>query len=296
MQVIHTEGLTQRYGKFTAVKDVNLDVWPGEIFGFLGPNGAGKTSTIRTMLDFLRPAAGKIDIFGLDSQQDSVAIRRRVGYLPSELTLWENWTGIDYVRWLETIRGVRVEAEAQRLAKLLDFDLFRPLRGLSSGMKRKMGIIAALSHRPELLILDEPTNGLDPLMQKVFHQLMLEAKEEGRTIFLSSHILTEVEQICDRVGIIRQGELQAIEPMAKLRQSAFRWLTVTLNGAARVNGFEAIPGVSDISAQNGTLRMKVTGGADMNAIIRQVAQHDVNDLQIDRPTLEEIFLAFYGEV
>ncbi|GAB4525358.1 MAG: ABC transporter ATP-binding protein [Anaerolineae bacterium] len=293
--VIETQGLTQRYGKFVAVKDVNLAVYRGEIFGFLGPNGAGKTSTIRTMLDFLRPANGHVKVFGLDSKDDSVEIRRRVGYLPSELTLWENWSGIEYVRWLEQVRGVRLEHEAKRLADALEFDLFRQLRGLSTGMKRKMGIIAALAHKPELLILDEPTNGLDPLMQKVFHELMLETRQEGRTVFLSSHILTEVEQICDRVGIIRQGQLQAIETVQSLTASTFRWLTLKVNGAPQANGFAQLEGISEICAANGSLRMKITGEADMNAVLRQATQYDVQDLQLEKPTLEEIFLAFYGE-
>lgn len=292
--VIQTNNLTQKYGTFTAVNNVNMTVREGEIFGFLGPNGAGKTSTIRTIMDFLRPASGSVSVFGLDSQQHSTEIRRRVGYLPSELTLWENWRGTQYVRWLEKVHETPIMAEAKRLADALAFDLNRPLQGMSTGMKRKMGLIAALAHKPQLLILDEPTSGLDPLMQKVFHNLMLDAKSEGRTVFLSSHMLTEVEQICDRVGIIRDGELQAVETISNLTASTFRWLTFTINGAIHRHDFDTLPGVTDVSLNGQDITMRVTGQADMGDIIRQAAKYDIADMRMVKPTLEEIFLAFYG--
>lgn len=293
--VIQMQALTHRYGKFTAVKDVNLTVNRGEIFGFLGPNGAGKTTTIRTLLDFIRPTEGSAKIFGLDVRQHSVEIRRRLGYMPSELTLWENWTGAQYVRWLSQVHGKNVMPEAERLAERLQYDLKRSLSGMSTGMKRKMGLIAALAHKPELLILDEPTNGLDPLMQAAFHALMLEAKAEGRTVFLSSHILPEVEHICDRVGIIRAGELQAVETVENLTRVAFRWMTLTFDQPVRVNGFQEIRGVSDYEVQGNQIKMKISGGADLDQLIKLAAQHTVTDLKFEQPTLEEIFLAYYGD-
>ena len=293
--IIQTRDLTHRYGDLVAVRDLALEVREGEIFGFLGPNGAGKTTTIRMMLDFIRPDAGRILIFGMDARARSHEIRARVGYLPSELTLWDNWTGTAYLRWLEDMRRQPLMEEAQRLAARLDFDLSRSLSGMSTGMKRKIGLIAALAHKPELLILDEPSNGLDPLMQRVFHELMMEARAEGRTVFLSSHMLTEVEQICDRVGIIRGGELQAIETVTHLTRSTFRWLTVTMNGDARRNGFDRVRGVSDIRIEGADVHMKVSGEADMNDVVQAIAQHDISDMQFTRPTLEEIFLAFYGD-
>jgi ABC-2 type transport system ATP-binding protein len=295
--VIQTHNLAHRYGKFTAIQDVNLEVRCGEIFGFLGPNGAGKTTTIRTLLDFIRPSAGSATIFGLDSVRDSVAIRRRTGYMPSELKLWENWTGVDYIHWLEDMRGADDGHldEAFRLSERLDYDLKRSLKGMSTGMRRKMGLIAALAHKPEMLILDEPTTGLDPLMQRAFHELMHEVRAEGRTVFLSSHNLPEVEAICDRVGIIRDGRLEAVESIANLTRVTFRWLTLTMDGPATFDGFSQLDGVTDLSVEGNELRMRISGHTSIDALIKQAAQYTIKDIQIVHPTLEEIFLAYYGK-
>lgn len=295
-KVIQTSHLTHRYGEFTAIHEIDLEVRRGEIFGFLGPNGAGKTTTIRTLLDFIRPSAGTASIFALDSRQHSLEIRRRLGYLPSELKLWDNWTGLQYVAWLEKVHQKPVVAEAQRLADRLEFDLSRSLKGLSTGMKRKMGIIAALSHKPELLILDEPTTGLDPLMQKVFHSFMQEVREEGRTVFLSSHNLPEVEAICDRVGIIREGNLEAMQAVSELTQVTFRWLTLTFDRPVDVNGFNQIGGISEVHTVNGGgLKMRLSGKANLDEVIKHAARHTVTDIRLDQPTLEEIFLTYYGK-
>lgn len=294
--IIQIQALTHRYGTFTAVKNLSLTVQQGEIFGFLGPNGAGKTTTIRTLLDFIRPTEGAAKVFGLDSVKDTVTIRERVGYLPAELKLWDNWTGQQYIRWLEKVRkGASLLQEAERIAHKLDYDLKRPLSGMSTGMKRKMGLIAALVHKPDLLILDEPTTGLDPLMQQAFYDLMLEVKSEGRTAFISSHILPEVEHICDRVGIIRHGELQAVERVDDLTHVSFRWLTLELNGPASVNGFSQLQGVSEVSVNGSALRMRISGMANIDEVIKLAAQHSVKDLKLEQPTLEEIFLTYYNQ-
>lgn len=293
--VIQINDLSYRYGKVLAVKQVELAVKEGEIFGFLGPNGAGKTTTIRAMLDFIRPLAGTIQILGMDSQQDSVAIHGRIGYLPSELVLWENWTGVQYLRWLEKVRQQSVLPEGLRLAERFQFDLGRKLGGMSTGMKRKMGIIAALAHKPELLILDEPTTGLDPLMQQEFHELMHETRREGRSVFLSSHMLNEVEQICDRVGIIREGELTAVETVNDLTSVKFRWMSLEVAGdSVQADGFTAIDGVSEMSVNGASLRMKVSGSASIDAVIKQAATLTLKDLRFEQPSLEEIFLAYYN--
>jgi ABC-2 type transport system ATP-binding protein len=295
--VIQTNQLTHRYGKFVAIKDLDLQIQQGEIFGFLGPNGAGKTTTIRTLLDFIRPSSGSATIFGMDTVRESVAIRRRIGYLPSELTLLDNWTGLDYVRWLETVRGATngYAAEAQRLAERLGYDLTRSLKGLSTGMKRQMGLIVALAHKPELLILDEPTTGLDPLMQQVTHEFMREARREGRTIFMSSHNLPEVEAICDRVGIIREGRLEAVETINNLMHVAFRWIEFAFEGAVPVDEFHAVAGVSDINADGTRVRMRVSGDTNMDALLKLAARYTVTSLDLEHPSLEEVFLAYYGQ-
>ncbi|MCI0714661.1 MAG: ABC transporter ATP-binding protein [Chloroflexi bacterium] len=293
--VVSINNLTCRYGDFTAVKDLSFEVNQGEIFGFLGPNGAGKTTTLRTMMDFIRPDGGSIEVFGIDTRAEPEAIKARVGFLSSELVLWENWNGEQYIRWLEKVRHKPMLEEAQRLAQLLDFEMKRSLQGMSTGMKRKIGVIAALAHKPELLILDEPSIGLDPLMQQVFEELMIEVREEGRTVLLSSHDLSEVEAICDRVAIIREGELQTVENVANLTRLAFRWMNLTFKDeAAPIEGFDRINGVTDISTENGELRMRVSGDADMDTLIKHIAQYPVKDLQFDHPTLEEIFLTYYG--
>jgi ABC-2 type transport system ATP-binding protein len=293
--VIQTQNLTYRYGNLTAVSDLNLEVQRGEIFGFLGPNGAGKTTTIRTLVNFQFPSEGTVRIFGLDSRRDSLAIRHRVGYLPSELTLWENWRGTQYIEWLEKVHQKPLMEEAKRLAGLLDYDLTRSLKGLSTGMRRKMGLIASMAHQPELYIMDEPTVGLDPLMQQVFNGLMHEIRESGRTVFLSSHNLQEVEAICDRVGIIREGRLEAVEAVEKLTHVAFRWLKLTFDNHVDGSKFEGISGVSKVINEDHALRIQLSGVTDMNALLEEALHVGVCDLDVEHPTLEEIFLSYYGE-
>lgn len=292
--VIHTEGLTKRYGDFTALSNLNLEVYRGEIFGYLGPNGAGKTTTIRTLLDLMRPSSGKATILGLHSRIDSVTINARVGYLPSEMGLYHNMTGRQYFQFVARARGLDLIKEAEALAERLNFDLERPLEGLSTGNKRKVGLIAALMHKPDLLILDEPTSGLDPLMQQIFNELMLEAKAEGTTIFLSSHYLNEVQALCDRVGILRHGVLEAVNSVDELTHLNIRWVVVHFAAdAPSPEIFERVAGVSNITTSGNELKLQITGG--MDELLKTIAGYEVESLQTQDPTLEEVFLKFYGD-
>jgi len=290
--VLHIDGLTKHYGKVEALNNLNLDVYQGEIFGYLGPNGAGKTTTIRTLLDLIRPTAGHASIFGLDANKDSVKVHARIGNLPGELGLWNHMTGWDVVNYLGGLRGGVDHGYVVELAERLDMDMTRKVKACSSGMKRKLGLIQAMMHKPDMLILDEPTNGLDPLVQQTFHQLMREVVDQGRTVFLSSHNLPEVEAICDRVGILRGGKLQAVERIADLKQVRFRWMTLKVADGADPAAFEALDGVSDVTSHNGSIRFRVTG--ELDPVIKTAARYHVIDLQYEEPNLEEIFLEYYG--
>lgn len=291
--VIKIEGLSKHYGDIKALRNLDLEVYRGEIFGYLGPNGAGKTTTIRTLLDLIRPTTGKATIMGYDVNKDSVALHQHLGNLPGELALWGNMDGWALVRYLGGLRGGIDENYVGELAERLDMDMTRRVKKCSTGMKRKLGLIQAMMHKPDILILDEPTSGLDPLMQKIFNELMHEVAEEGRTVFLSSHNLPEVEHICDRVGILRTGKLRAVESISQLKNVRFRWMNISFANGVDPNEFEILDAVSDVTKQNGSVRFRVTG--DLDPVIKVAAKHHVIDLHYDDPTLEEIFLEYYGE-
>ncbi len=290
--IIQTTHLTKSYGKVRGVVDLDLAVRPGEVFGYLGPNGAGKTTTIRTLLDFIRPTAGSAAVFGLNSHRDSLAIRHRTGYLPGELSLYEGMTGREFLRYMANLRGGVAWREVEALADRLGAALAQPIRTLSHGNKQKLGLVQAFMHKPELLILDEPTQGLDPLVQQEFYRMIAEARAAGRTVFLSSHVLPEVEKTCDRVGIIREGRLVAIEEVAALKAKALRRLEFRFATPAPPAAFAGLPGVRDVRAENGAIRCTVTGSLD--AVIKAAAGFEVVDLISQEPSLEEIFLAYYA--
>jgi ABC-2 type transport system ATP-binding protein len=290
---IETEGLTKLYGNHRGIEDVTLSVEAGEVFGFLGPNGAGKTTTIRTLLDLLHPTRGSARLFGLDSRRDSVAIRARLGNLPGDFGYGKQATGREALRLLAKLRGVDGPGRAERLAKRFRADLDRPLGQLSRGNRQKVGLILAAFHEPELLILDEPTGGLDPLMQEEFLALVAEERERGCAVFFSSHELDEVERVCDRVGIVREGRLVAVERMAELLGKARRVVTVRLADHDGLPELAALPGVSDLDAENGRVRFKVAGEVD--PVLKALAAHRVLDLEVSHPTLEEVFLGYYRE-
>ena len=290
--VIRTEDLTKFYGRRCGVVGVNLEIQRGEVFGYLGPNGAGKTTTIRTLLDFVRPTRGRASIFGLDTHSGSLAIRRRLGYLPGELELYENMTGAEVLRYLGNLRGGVAWNRVQQLATRLDSDLTRPVRTLSHGNRQKLGLIGAFMHDPELLMLDEPTLGLDPLVQQAFYRLIAEAKANGRTVFLSSHILPEVERVCDRVGVIREGKIIAVEDVATLKSLALRRLEIHFAQPVPAQAFASVTGVRDLTVEDSILRCTVMGSLD--ALVKAAARFEVLNVISHEPSLEEIFLAYYG--
>ncbi|MEQ8672963.1 MAG: ABC transporter ATP-binding protein [Aggregatilineales bacterium] len=297
--VIQIENLTKVYGQgknaFKALDQLNLKVNQGEIFGYLGPNGAGKTTTIRMMLDLIRPTEGKITLLDQDAQHDSVQLRKRIGFLPGELSLWDSERSDKIIAYFARIRGMTDTRYAQDLAERLQFDTTKRVRDYSTGNKRKLGLILALMHKPELLILDEPTSGLDPLMQQTFNQLMIEAKNEGHTIFLSSHVLSEVQSICDRVAVLRHGELKAVERVDALTQVDFRWVTMTTRDAVTAGSWiSAVDGVTEVTQKDDhTLHLRLMG--DFDPLLKALSDKYVVELHVKEPTLEEIFLAFYDD-
>jgi ABC-2 type transport system ATP-binding protein len=290
--VIHTGGLTKFYGKQRGIVEVSLDVRSGEVFGYLGPNGAGKTTTIRTLLDFIRPTRGRAAIFGLDTHLQSRGIRQHTGYLPGELALYGNLTGAEMLRYAASLRSGVEWGYVEELAARLECDLSRPIRSLSHGNKQKIGLVQAFMHKPELLILDEPTSGLDPLMQQEFCRLVAAAKAAGRTVFLSSHILPEVERMCDRVGIIREGRVVAVETVEALKARALRRLEIHFAAPVARQAFAGVAGVRDLTVEGNVLRCTVAGSLD--ALIKAAARFEVVNVISHEPTLEEVFLAYYG--
>jgi ABC-2 type transport system ATP-binding protein len=291
--VIQTEKLTKWYGRQRGIVDIDLTVNEGEVFGFLGPNGAGKTTTIRTILDLIRPTSGKAFVFGIESTADPVAIHRRVGYIPGEFTLYDRLTGGQTLEYFANLRGGVDLAYQRSLIERFDIDPRRRFKEYSKGNKQKIGLVIALQHRPELLVLDEPTSGLDPLIQQSFYQLVREARDEGRTVFLSSHILSEVERTADRVGIIREGRLVKVDSVEGLRDLAHHQVELRFAGPVPTAVFETLPGVTDVVGDDHTLRMRVNGA--ITPVVRAAAQYELLDFISREPTLEETFLAQYGQ-
>jgi len=290
--IIQTEKLTKRYGSHRGIVDIDLVVNEGEAFGFLGPNGAGKTTTIRVLLDHIRPTGGRATVFGIDTTVDPVAIHRRIGYLPGEFTLYDKLTGGQTIEYFANLRGgVEPRYQADLVARL-DIDPSRRFREYSKGNKQKIGLVVALQHRPDLLMLDEPTSGLDPLVQQTFYEVIREAKAEGRTIFLSSHILSEVEKTCDRVAIIREGQLIKVDRVEALRDLAHHQVEIRFAGDVPLGAFAALPGVSDVTTEDHTLRMRVSG--PITPVVREAADYELLDFVSREPSLEETFLAMYG--
>jgi len=291
--IVHTSKLTKFYGKRLGIEEVDLDVKRGEVFGYLGPNGAGKTTTIRTLLDFIHPTGGSATVFGLDTRRNSIEIHRHIGYLQGELKLYGNLTGKDLLRYLGNLRGGIDWNYVKKLASRLDCELSRKISTLSHGNKQKLGLVQAFMHKPEFLVLDEPTQGLDPLMQQEFYRLITEARNEGQTVFLSSHILPEVEKVCDRIGIIRQGRLITVETIEVLKSHAVRQLEIHFAGAIPKDRFIGISGVRDVVVENDMLRCNVIGSLD--TLVKVAAGFEVVNILSHEPSLEEIFMTYYNE-
>ena len=291
--VIETAELTKWYGKRRGLEGLDLAVNGGEVFGFLGPNGAGKTTTIRILLDLLRPTSGSATIFGRTPRAGGTELRRRVGYLPGDFVVGGRQSGRQLLSHLGHLRGGVAAARIEQLAERMELDLAANVTSLSKGNRQKIGVVQAFMHQPELLVLDEPTSGLDPLMQQRFLELVREARADGQTVFMSSHVLSEVQQSADRVGIVREGRLVAVESVESLRSRAVRRVEVRFDGAAPADALAGVEGVTEVDARDGLLRCHFSGRAD--GLVKALARHPIASLTIEEPDLEELFFGYYGK-
>ncbi|MEA2485211.1 MAG: beta-exotoxin transport system ATP-binding protein [Actinomycetota bacterium] len=291
---ISTNKLTKYYGKTRGIEDLDLEIRRGEVFGYLGPNGAGKSTTIRLLLDLIRATTGTAEVLGMDSRRDALSIRQRTGYLPGELSLYENLTGREFLEYLGRLRGLEGFGEADVVAERLGLDLGRPIGTLSKGNKQKVGLTQAFMHSPEVLILDEPTSGLDPLVQREFHQLVAETATRGATVLLSSHVLSEVEQITHRVGIIRSGRLVVVDDIEHLKQRAVSRIDFRFaRDDVPPDAFQHLSGVREVDKHGRLLSVAVEGSVD--ELTKTAARYEVLAIKTHEPDLEEVFLAYYKD-
>lgn len=291
---IRTTKLTKYYGKTRGIEDLDLEVRRGEVFGYLGPNGAGKSTTIRLLLDLIRATGGSAEVLGMDSRRDAMSIRRRIGYLPGELALYENLTGRELLEFFGHLRGIGKLGIGEQVAERLGLDLSRPIRALSRGNKQKVGLVQAFMHSPEVLILDEPTSGLDPLVQHEFHQLIADTTARGGTVLLSSHVLSEVEQMTHRVGIIRTGRLVAVEEIDALKEKAVSRIDIRFaRDDVPIEAFQNLSGMRQVVKRAQLLSATVEGSVD--ALIKAAARFHVLSVKTHEPDLEEVFLAYYRD-
>ena len=290
--VIETDKLSVYYGRHLGIRDIDLKIEKGEVFGFLGPNGAGKTTTQRVLLDVIRPTAGTARMFGLDCQKEGVEARTNVGYLPGELSLYENMKVSQFFEMFDSMLGERaVPNYWKTLAERLQLDTTRRIGKLSRGNKQKVGVVTAFMSKAELLVLDEPTSGLDPLVQQCVLDLVLEAKDEGNTVFFSSHILSEVQSVCDRVGIIREGKLVAVERVEDLTRQQFKRLRISFRSVPAEDAFD-LPGVEEISRDETGVTLEIR--ENLEQFMETAVPYGICDIETFSVSLEEIFLAYYG--
>jgi ABC-2 type transport system ATP-binding protein len=289
--VVRLEQLTKSYGRQRGVVELDLTVRAGEVFGFLGPNGAGKTTTIRTMLDLIRPTSGRVTLFGLDADRDGVAVRRRLGYVPGDLRLYGRLTPRELFRYFGALRGMRTPAGAERLAERFELEVDRPIAALSRGTRQKVGLVQAFMHEPDLLVLDEPTSGLDPLVQQTFNDLARETAASGRTVFLSSHVLSEVQHVADRVALVRDGRLALVDDVDSLRARALTRIEVTFAASPPLHAFDGIQHVREVERSGSLVVFHVRG--EIDAFVKALAQHRVVALNSHEADLEDVFLSLY---
>jgi ABC-2 type transport system ATP-binding protein len=291
-EAILTQSLTKRYGKRRGLDGLDLELRVGEVFGYLGPNGAGKTTTIRLLLDMIRPTSGSARVLGRDPHTDGVSLRSRIGYLPGDFMVDGRQSADELLSFLGRLRAVP-RRNFTDLADRLGLDLSARIRSLSKGNRQKVGLVQAFMHTPELLILDEPTSGLDPLVRREFVNLVKEANAAGQTVFMSSHVMSEVQQTAHRVGIIRSGRLVAVEQVEALRDRSMRQVEVHFERPVPVATFAGVPNVSDLSAEGSMIRCRISGRPD--ALVKALAQHPLTNLLVEEPDLEELFYAYYSD-
>jgi ABC-2 type transport system ATP-binding protein len=290
--VIELDRLTKTYGARRGLVDLSLRVERGEVFGYLGPNGAGKSTTIRTLLDLIRPTSGTARVLGLDPRSDAVELHRRIGYLAGDFVVDGRQRAGECLAFLGNLRGGVPAARIGELADRLELDLSAPIKSLSKGNRQKVGLVQAFMHQPELLILDEPSSGLDPLVQQTFLEMVAEVRAAGRTVFMSSHIMSEVEAVADRVAIIREGRLVALDAVADLRARSFLQVRITFDAPVEAEEFAGLPGVTNLRIDGGALVCRVDGAPD--ALIKAAARHTVTGLRADNQDLEELFHTYYS--
>jgi len=290
MKAIETINLTKYYGKHLAIEGVNLTVEQGEVYGFIGPNGAGKSTTIRTLLNFIYPTSGNANIFGLDIINETKKIKRLIGYVPSEVSYYDDLKVRELFEYSAKFYNNNANGRINELANIFEVDMEKNVADLSYGNKKKVSIIQALLHQPKLLILDEPTGGLDPLMQNNFFEVLKEENKKGTTIFFSSHMLNEVQKVCDRVAIIKSGQIIEIEEIDKLRKKNYKKITIELKGITQ-NSFLNFPGTSEITINGNLVKLLFQG--DINILLSYITTLDIENIWIEEPSLEEIFMHYY---
>ena len=287
---LETNNLTKKFGQFTALSNISLQVGEGEVFGYIGPNGAGKTTTIRVMLGILRATSGGAKVFGMDAWKEAVNIHKRIAYVPGDVNLWPNLTGGEVIDLFVSLRGKYDKPRRERLLKMFELDPSKKCRTYSKGNRQKVALVAAFASDADLFILDEPTSGLDPLMEQVFQECVMEQKSAGKGIFLSSHIMSEVERLCDRVGIIREGKLVETGTLSDMRH--LTRVSMTIETERPVDGLEAMGGVHNVEKTQGGLNFQVDS-SELGAVVSQISAFGIKKLESMPPTLEDLFMRHY---